>query len=264
MTEDSFIIDQFTYSFSKLNLYYHCGHEFYRRYIECEVPESSFFSEYGKYVHDILEKYYKCKLSLFELSPYYEEHFDENVIKEAPPNKFVDLRETYYQKGLDFFDNLVDFDFDKYEILGIEKEIHFTILDKPFIGFIDLLLREKETGNIIMQDHKSASIKFLKDGSPSKKDVEHVLEFKRQQYLYSKAIYEEYKTYPSILQWNLFKDRVLYKIDFNENEYNEAIRWAEETINLIQNECMWLPDNSNQFYCRYLCGYRNAACDYKA
>lgn len=263
MTEDSFIIDQFTYSFSKLNSYYHCGHEFYRRYIECEKSETSFFAEFGSYVHSILEKFYKGTLSIFELSSYYEEHFDENITLSAPPNKFVDLRQSYYQKGLDFFDNLPDFDFDKYEILGVEKEIHFTILDKPFIGFIDLLLCEKKTGNIIMQDHKSASIKFLKDGTPSKKDVDHVLEFKRQQYLYSKAIKEEYGIFPYILQWNLFKDQFLYKIDFNENDYNDSIKWAEDTVKLIINECMWLPDNSNSFYCNFLCGYRNAACDYK-
>lgn len=263
LSEDSFIIDQFTYSFSKLNSYYHCGHEFYRRYIECEEPEPSFFTQYGSYVHHILEEYYKGKISIFELPSYYEEHFDENIIKEAPPNNYVDLRESYYQKGLDFFNNLNNFDFDKYEILGVEKEIRFTVLDKPFIGYIDLLLREKSSGNIIMQDHKSASIKLLKNGNPSKKYVEHVLEFKRQQYLYSKAIKEEYGVFPSILQWNFFKEQMLYKIEFNEEEYEEAIKWAEDTIKLIQNECMWLPDNSNQFYCYNLCGYRNAACDYK-
>lgn len=262
--EDQFIVDQFTYSFSKLNAYYHCGHEFYRRYIECEKTESSFFSEFGSYVHKILEKYYNCELSLFELSGHYEECFDENIKHTPPPNKYVDLKEVYYQKGLDFFNNLADFDFDTYEILGVEKEIHFTIAEKEFIGFIDLLLREKATGNIIMRDHKSASIKFLKNGQPSKKDVAHVLEFKRQQYIYSKAVKDEYETFPKTLQWNLFKDQYIYQIEFNEEEYNDAIRWAEETIDLISKECMWLPDNSNYFYCNHLCGYRNAACDYKA
>lgn len=263
MTEDSFIIDQFTYSFSKLNSYYHCGHEFYRRYIECETPEQNFFAEFGSYVHSILEKYYNEELSIFELSQYYESCFDENVTLKPPYNKYVDLRASYYQKGLDYLDNIEQFDFDKYKILGVEKEIHFEVAQEPFIGFIDLLLLEKATDNIIMQDHKSASIKFLKNGEPSKKDVDHLLEFKRQQYLYSKAIKKEYGKFPSVLQWNLFKDQVLYKIDFKESEYNETIKWAEDTVRLIKNECMWLPDNSNYFYCNNLCGYRNAACDYK-
>lgn len=263
MTEDSFIIDQFTYSFSKLNSYYKCGQEFYRRYILSETSEENFFSQYGGYIHHILEKYYKGDLSIFELSAYYEEHFNENISKEAPPNKYVDMRETYYKKGLEFFDNLADFDFDTYEILGVEKVVNFTISDKPFIGIIDLLLREKNTNTIIMRDHKSASIKFNKDGSPSKKDIEHLLEFKRQLYLYSKPVKEEFGVFPTKLQWNLFNLQKIYEISFDENEYYETIKWAEETINLIQKECMWLPDNSNQFYCRYLCGYRNAACDYK-
>jgi hypothetical protein len=81
--------------------------------------------------------------------------------------------------------------------------------------------------------------------------------------LYSKAVYEEYSKYPTTLQWNLFKDQFLYKINFNQNEYEDSIKWAEETVNLIESECMWLPDNSNFFYCNNLCGYRNASCDYK-
>lgn len=210
-----------------------------------------------------MEKFYKGELTLFELSNYYDENFNDNVTLSPPSNKYVDLRDTYYQKGLDFFDNLQDFDFERYEILGVEKEIHFTVADKEFIGFIDLLFREKSTGNIITQDHKSASIKFLKNGKPSKKDVPHVLEFKRQQYIYSKAIKEEYGNFPKLLQWNLFKDQYIYSIEFDEKEYEDTIKWAEETIDLISKECMWLPDNSNYFYCNNLCSYRNAACDYK-
>lgn len=262
MNEDDFIISTFTWSFSKLNSYYHCGHEFYRRYIECEKPEGNFFAEYGSYVHSILEKYAKGELSLFEISQYYEENFDNNIKLNAPPNKFVDLRESYLNKGIEYFNN-INIDFDKYEVLGVEKEIHFRIAEEEFVGFIDLLLRDRETKKITTLDHKSASIKFLKDGTPSKKDIEHVLEFKRQQYLYSKAIYEEYGEYPEYLAWNLFKEQLIYTIPFKQEEYDDAIKWAEDTIQMIKNECMWLPDNSNSFYCNFLCGYRNAACDYK-
>lgn len=262
MTEDDFIISTFTWSYSKLAAYYHCGHEFYRRYIECEKSEGSFFTEYGSYIHKIIEMYCKGEISIFDISQYYEEHFDENIKFEAPPNKFVDLRQSYFEKGMDYINN-INIDFDKYEVLGVEKEIHFTIAGEEFVGFIDLLLRDKKSGEIITVDHKSASIKFLKDGSPSKKDIEHVQEFKRQQYMYSKAIKEEYGVFPSFLRWNFFKDQFVYSILFNEDEYNEAIKWAEDTVNLIKNECLWLPDNSNSFYCNFLCGYRNAACDYK-
>jgi predicted transcriptional regulator len=40
------------------------------------------------------------------------------------------------------------------------------------IGFIDLLLKDKD-GNIIVLDHKSASLKFKKNGEVSKSDAQH-------------------------------------------------------------------------------------------
>lgn len=61
--------------------------------------------------------------------------FDE-VIEEFPPNKYVDMQQTYYEKGLDYFNN-IDLIFDDYEILGVEKEVRFKIDEYDFIGFID-------------------------------------------------------------------------------------------------------------------------------
>ena len=43
----------------------------------------------------------------------------------------------------------------------------------------------------------------------------------------------------------------------------DAIQWAEDTLKLIETEKEWLPDNSSSYYCNYLCGQRNHACEYK-
>ena len=259
--ELDFLLDTMTWSFSRLNSFYNCPYEWKLRYIDCNKSENGFFGEYGSLIHKILEKYEKGELSLFELNDYYEEHFSESVPHDAPPNKYVDIKQSYYEKGLDYFNN-IDLDLDKYEVLGVEKEVRFQIAGKDFVGYIDLLLKEKETGKIIILDHKSASIKILKNGKVSKSDQEHVREFIRQLCLYAIPIIEEYG-HVDELWWNLFKDKNWLKMPFNKEDYDEAIQWAEDTLKLIETEKEWLPNNSSSYYCNYLCGQRNNACEYK-
>ena len=228
--ELDFLLDTMTWSFSRLNSFYNCPYEWKLRYIDCNKSENGFFGEYGSLIHKILEKYEKGELSLFELNDYYEEHFSENVPHD--------------------------------EVLGVEKEVRFQIAGKDFVGYIDLLLKEKETGKIIILDHKSASIKILKNGKVSKSDQEHVREFIRQLCLYAIPIIQEYG-HVDELWWTLFKDRNWLKIPFNKEDYDEAIKWAEDTLILIEKEKDWLPNNSSSYYCNYLCGQRNHACEYK-
>lgn len=258
--ENRFIIDGMLWSFSRLNSFYNCPHEWYEKYIQCQYGEGSFFGEFGSCCHKMLEGYAKGEISIFDISQAYEEEFAKTVVHDAPPNKYVDIKQSYYDKGLDYFDH-IDLDLDNYEILGVEKEVRFKIDDKDFVGFIDLLLKEKETGKIIIVDHKSASIKFLKNGNVSKKDKSHVESFRRQLYLYAIPIIEMYG-HVDELWWNLFKDRNWMKTPWNQKDQNEAIEWAKDTIKLIENEKDY-PPNPDYYYCWNLCSQRNNACPYK-
>ena len=258
--ELDFLLDTMTWSFSRLNSFYNCPHEWYERYVLCQKGENGFFGEFGGCCHKVLEKYEKGEVSIFEISQEYENLFSQMVVHDAPPNKYVDIKQSYFDKGLDYFDN-IDLNLDDYEILGVEKEVRFTIAGKEFVGYIDLLLREKSTGKIIIVDHKSASIKFLKNGQVSKSDREHVREFIRQLCLYAKPTIEEYG-HVDELWWNLFKDKNWLKIPFTEEDYNEAIQWAEDTIHLIEKETEY-PCNPDYYYCWNLCSQRNNACPYK-
>ena len=258
---NNFIIENMVWSFSRLNSYYNCPYEWHLHYYLCNHSEPNFFAEYGSLIHSILEKYAKGELSLFELNQYYENHFNEEIPHDAPPNNYVDIRQSYYDKGIDYLDN-IDLDLDSYEILGVEKKVEFELFGKKFIGFIDLLVRDKNTSEIIIIDHKSASIKILKNGNISKSDQSHFLEFRRQLYLYSIPIIKEYGKV-SKLKWNMFKDRRWIEVPWKQEEYDDAIQWAKDTLELIEKETEWTP-SPDSYYCRYLCGQRNNACEYKA
>lgn len=262
-----FILDGMIWSFSRLNAFGKCNYEWYLQYIECVEGVGGFFSDFGSFMHDILEKYLKRELSFFELVPYYENHFNERIHFLPPKNNYVDLSEIYYEKGLDYLMNLDLSPENFYSILGIEKKVQFSIKghdgkEFPFVGYIDLLV-EDDMGNITVIDHKSSSIKILNNGKISKPDQEHFLEFKRQLYLYSIAVIDEYKRPPKKLKWNMFKDRTWIEIDFNMEEYEEAIEWAKNTLEKIYKEKDWLPDNNNEFFCNNLCSMRMSACPYK-
>jgi len=130
-----------------------------------------------------------------------------------------------------------------------------------------LLLEDKETKEITILDHKSANLHFKKNGEIGKKDSQHFLEFKRQLYLYSKSVMEEYNKKVSYLSWNLFRINPefggkLLTIPWAEEEYQEALGWAIDTISKIENEMLWLPDNSQKYWCNNICSYRNV-CDYR-
>ena len=74
--EDGFIIGTMTQSFSRLNSFYSgCRREWYEHYIKCAPSRPGFFGQYGGFNHEIIEKYAKGELSIFELSQYYEDHF---------------------------------------------------------------------------------------------------------------------------------------------------------------------------------------------
>lgn len=256
-----FIIDTMAWSYSRLTAYRQCPYDFFLKYVEENEGEENFFSQFGGFMHKILEMYEKGELSLFDLCDYYEEHFSEEIPCPAPPNNYVDIRESYFQKGLDFLEN-IDLDLDGYEILGIEKEVNFKIGDYNMLGFIDLLLRDKKTGEITVLDHKSGSLKFNKNGQISKSDKEHFESFKRQLYLYSIPVIEEYGKAPKYLKWNLFKDKKYYEIEFDTAELNSAKQWTIDTIHEIENDTEFSP-NPDEYFCRYLCDMRNSACEYK-
>lgn len=247
-------------SFSRINNW-KCPYEWKLHYIDCIEGDSGFFAEVGTAMHETLEAYLKQEKDVFNLLAYFEEKWNECVIHEPPPNKYTDLTAQYYQQCVDYINQLV-FDFDKYEILGVEKEIFFNIEKYKFHGFIDLLIKDKDTNEIIISDHKSFLPHFKKNGEISKTQQEHFEEFKRQLYMYSISVINDYGKVDK-LRWNFFRGQHIYIIPWNKEEYDETIQWALNRINEISNEIIWLPDTSNRFYCNYLCSMRYKACEYQ-
>lgn len=245
---NSFIIDSFNWSFSRINSYAQCPKAFYLQYIKDLSKTQNAFSEWGSFCHKILEKYYKGELDFYELSQVYKSEYSQNITLSFPPNKYVNLNENYYNSGKEYFDNF-DGKYSDCEIVGVEKEIDIQIGKYRFIGYIDLILKDKN--GFIIVDHKSKK-KFK-----TKKEKE---EYLRQLYLYSIYIHKTYGEYPNKLIFNMFRANNEEEESFNIKKIEEAKKWAIDTIEKIYKDIDFKA-KPDQFFCNHLCSVKeHCAC----
>ena len=252
-----------TWSFSRCSTFETCAYEFYLNYLLTDnqgLPlyynEQNFYASFGKFCHEILEKVYKNELLEKEATEYYVVNFEKNVILADNDS----LRQKYYVLGLRYFDTLNKELFREYEIIGVEKKCTFEIKGKPFVGYIDLLLKKRENGNIVIVDHKSAEYPIGKKGKVKKNKKKFYDDYKTQLYLYSQAIKNEFGVFPKELWWNYFKENKWLKLPFKEKEFENSVKWADMTISSIYKEKEFLP-SFDYFYCNQLCGFRHS-CEY--
>ena len=253
-------LQNMVWSFSRVNSISQCLAGWEKQYIEEQPGVENAYAQFGTTCHETIEKFLKHELDIFSASQHYQERYGELVTCNFPPNKYVDLGEKTFNQGLQYFNN-INFDFNKYEILGVEKELLFKVGKYPFKGYADAIYRDKETGEIILRDHKTSSFKYLIDGSVSSVNMEHFTSFKRQEYLYCIPLIEIYGKVDK-LTWNMIRDQKIIEIPFKEDEFKEAQEWAIKNIETVMNEVLWLPDNSNTFFCNHLCSQRNS-CMYR-
>lgn len=243
------------YSFSKLQTFHQCKFQYYQSYIlDKDDPkrlpkEENAFAQYGTFIHRLLEQYANGEIEVYDLLSKFEDGYQKAVTKEFPPNKYVNLSESYYQQGVDFFR---DFDgLDNYEILGVEDDFTENINDDFLIhGFIDLIYRDP-LGNLVVHDWKSKS-KF--------KNKKEEKDFRKQLYTYALRIYRKFGTYPDYLRFYLFRNQTSVDAPFSEKEFQDTIYWMKETVEQIR-RCEEYPPTYDNFFCSYLCDYRSS-CPY--
>lgn len=250
------------WSYSRTACFGRCKYEFYLDYVinddEQYLSEGNYYAEVGSFVHEILAKIFQGELKAEDAAQYFMDNYDDNI--------FYKVKQSTMQKTFDTcFEYFLTADFswiNNYEILGVEMEQHFTIDGYNFVGYIDLLLRDKTDGRIVVLDHKSAPYPMKRDGEIKKNQLQSFLSYKKQMYLYCNAIYQQYNEFPKEITWNHFKDGGKFAtIPFNKDEYDDTIKWFIDTIKTIETEEDFEP-SQDFFYCTNLCNFRHS-CEYK-
>lgn len=256
-------IDGMRWSYSRVTAYEQCPYEWYLHYIvqdEDEYPEEqNYFAQVGGFVHKILAKVFDGKLNADDAFNYFIENFDYNVTTTTYGN----IMDSTYEKCAEYFSdadsikNLVG----NCDIVGVEQKAEFELEGRKFIGFIDLLLRDKYDNRFVVVDHKSGEYPFKANGEV-KANAKSFDKYKKQLYLYAHWVHEKYGEFPKTLAWNHFKDGgKVASIQFDEDEYKDAISWFTSEIERIKQDEDFEP-KKDYFYCNNLCAFRNS-CEYK-
>lgn len=254
-------LDQFVWSFSRLNSYGNCPKEWKEHYIDELPSEGNCFAEFGSCCHSLYEDYAKGNLAEYEMGEEFDKRYPEYLKHDFPAFHDNAMAKDYYLRGSVAFWSFQGFP-ENWEIIAVEQRCDVKIFDRRFLGFIDLLVRNKDTGKLIVVDHKSKK-KFY-----TQNELQH---YAIQPYLYSKWVYETYGEYPEKLIFNLFKSGEMVEIPFDRDEYEAACLWVKETIAEIYKDQSFkdkiqieyrkkhklLRDfKHSDFYCNYLCGSR--------
>ena len=222
MGQNDFILDGMRWSFSSVNTYNTCPQAFKLGYLDALPRVDNAFSDWGTFMHSLMEAYFRGELEFFELSQAYEEGYADNVTCSFPPNKFCDLSERYYSAGKDYLDKFEGL-FEDCEILGVEQRVWLKIDGRPFVGVIDLLVKSP-TGYWVC-DHKS------KSGFKSKSEL---AEYARQLYLYSLYVKQKYGQWPEKLIFHMVRaGGELVEVPFVEADCEAAQKWFTDTIDAI-------------------------------
>lgn len=248
--------DNHVYSYSQLTSFDECKYGFYLQRIEgIEEQASNAFAERGSLIHDLLDMWAKKILTKEDMLAEYERRYSDEVVSSWP--KMLASKgyaKKAYESGLQFLENFDEFE--GYEVLSAEEKftINLPLIDgttRPFIGIVDMILRENKSGDLIICDHKSKSLQAFK------KDEDKMY---RQQLLYSTYVKNKYGDWPAANMFHLFNESgcKMQRL-FSEEQYQEAIGWASKQIKGIEEYTVldWLTCKEKpDFYCWELCGAR--------
>ena len=242
-----FLPSSHIFSYSQLSSYRQCPYAFYLSYILFRDREQvqNAYAQSGIVAHEIFEGWANGKIPLEDLPSEWGIRYKKSVTIPFPPFP-VKYREKLFdavQKYLEEFTGLND----DWEILEVEAKHYTDINGSRFTGIIDLVVRDKKDGGIIIIDHKSKSL------TAAKKDKDAI----KQLYAYCKFVYEKYGVYPKSIYFHLFKEGgAMIQEDFDKDKYDEVIEWLGDTIIDIQMEDQW-DAKYNKFFCQNLCGNRD-------
>lgn len=246
-----------TWSFSRLHAWEQCPYAFYLKYIEQRDGESNYYAANGKCMHEVFEAILTNQIPLDECTQCYADKYD--LICETTKQSTMD---STYEKCMDYLCTIDGIDLEKYEILGVELKLDFNIGKYKFVGYADLVVKNKKSGEVILVDHKQATHFMKKDGTPLKNQLENFLAYRHQMYIYCKGLKDCFGIDVNKIIWHHFKDNgELTIIPFEIDEYEETLQWAVNTIEKIKRDKKFLNKRS-YVLCSSLCDYRND-CEYK-
>lgn len=207
-------------------------------------------------MHELLASYYNQQKSKQDVVQEYLTGFTHYVAENAPSQKIFS---NYFQQGLSHLKELA---MPEQQILGVENHVSFQVGGHPFVGYIDLLLQDRENGEITIMDHKSRALKTRSTRGRYTKSDEELDCYLRQLYLYSIPVEQTYGVLPSYLMFNCYRTGTIIREPFSSTAFLETKKWAGHSIEKIIHANDFRP-NMDYYFCKYICDVHDS-CEYYA
>lgn len=248
------LVRDMVWSYSRIKAFDDCPYRWYLKYIRKLKGRPMFFSDYGSFVHELIADFYSGNKTAEQIKAEYLAEFKQKVRGRAPNPKVF---KNYFTDGLNYLKGLKRPEF---KVLSVENKVEFSVDDYSFVGFID---REEEDGDgLRITDNKSRNLKIRsKRAKPTKAD-EELDHYLIQLYLYSIPFKERYGEFPKNLCFNCFREQLLIKEPFQQEGFDNAVKWATDRIEEIAKETEFRP-NVEYFKCTHLCEMHDQ-CEYYA
>lgn len=160
-----------TVSYSQYSTWFKCPHQFYLDRIKgLKIYEANLNLSYGNAIHETLQYYVKTlytegliKSTVLNLKEFFIESFVNEIVDNKIQATDTEIAE-FVNDGVAFLTEFMKasvrlqyFPADKYEFIGIEDELNIPMLNNTqYIGYIDLVLKEKTSGRIKIFDFKTS------------------------------------------------------------------------------------------------------------
>lgn len=244
----SFVIDNMKFSYSRLSSFDDCRYKWFMRYLLEEIEDDMFFASYGKFMHSLLEKFYRGEITKEEMLSEYITSYYTEVRGERPK---ADVAESYFNSGLEY---LKSFSPLPYKVLEVEERAEIKIGGYSFVGYPDLICADGE--EIIVVDNKSADLKPRSNRIKPTRNDKKIDEMLRQLYVYAEFVNKKYGKYPKGFILNCYRSNTLIYEPFVYERFCETMEWIESKIAEIRMTEDFYP-NIEYFFCKYLCGFHN-------
>ncbi len=170
------LIEDMTWSYSRISCFDDCPYRWYMKYISGIREEPMFYASYGKFMHKIIEMYYRGEVTKEEMKTRFLLDFSSEVLGDRPSESTVS---NYIRKGVDYLDNFRRF---PYDMVAVEDAIHFDLEGIPFLAVIDYV--GKDGGEYVIIDNKSRDLKPRSGRKKPTKNDQEIDEMLKQLYIY--------------------------------------------------------------------------------
>lgn len=174
-------------SFSELTQYQECGHKhLIEKYLKLAVSPTSIHLIFGNAIHSAIEVGVRDNINLDGRIDHFRTYFTKEMMDKMMGTKDYLSMNDFVKQGEHILRLLsTEKILEKYDLIGVEMSLYEKLFGGfHFKGFIDLILKDKKTGRVLIIDWKTSGEPW--DVQKKKKNKIFMAQMRLYKYFYSR------------------------------------------------------------------------------